>query len=143
MYLFLIKGFIVCKLTEMNRLVPFIILVCLGFNSNLEAQEVSFWDPYYGREHVQQELRLQRTYGGLLSNQWYDSRPLFGKKRQIWDKSIMLTVQNLETDLGFFCRLDQSFDSNMKIPLRLRLGTLDYVNKYEGKNPYAIFPYNN
>jgi hypothetical protein len=37
-------------------------------------------------------------------------------------------------DFGFFCKLELKQEQQSIIPIRFRLGTLDYVNKYERKN---------
>jgi len=35
-------------------------------------------------------------------------------------------------ELGFFCKLDLKLDKRMSLPLRFRLGNLEYVNRLEG-----------
>jgi hypothetical protein len=37
---------------------------------------------------------------------------------------------------AFFCRMEASLDKKVKIPLRFRLGSLDYVNSLERKPGY-------
>lgn len=46
---------------------------------------------------------------------------------------ISITPDFYNSQLGIICKKEWLVEKNIKIPFRFRLGSLDYVNKLEGK----------
>ncbi len=66
----------------------------------------------------------------------YDKRIQIPKKFNLQEFS---ELRNYNDKLGFFCKKELEFERITTIPIRFRLGSLDYVNWMEGK-PNAIKP---
>ncbi len=52
---------------------------------------------------------------------------------QKFQGSSMISPDYYTRHFGFFCQKELGFEKTTKIPLRFRLGSLEYCNKLEGK----------
>jgi hypothetical protein len=47
--------------------------------------------------------------------------------------SVVVKPDFMSAKQGFICRQEWKFEKKIRVPVRVRLGSLEYVNKMEGK----------
>lgn len=66
------------------------------------------------------------------------------QKTEIFKKNISLNItpSSATRNFGFFCRAELKSDAVLKVPIRFRLGSLQYCDYMEGKNQYEVLRQN-
>jgi hypothetical protein len=124
----------------LERLVVFVVVLILFFNGEIFSQTKV------------QNINIQANYSPLLDRFVvnHNSPKSFQKKSfdfliKSYQNPLKISIQqaipvSLYCDrLGFICRKEMEFQKITSIPLRIRLGSLDYVNYLEQK-PNSLKP---
>jgi hypothetical protein len=93
------------------------------------------------RHFENNEIQASNHYKGdlLINNE--PLRPLVPSALPFG--TAMISTNFMIQNLPFFCKKEFLFEKTTSVPLRVRLGSLDYVNKLEGKeNHWSVVPGN-
>ena len=132
-----------------KRIFSFLVVLILLYSSNISGQE----------KNVENFLKnattrpFKRQMPGYLTpglkfskNYFTQPAPSSGNSSYKWNgittslnSSFSPKVFSLQ-QLSFFCRKEWQFEKATSVPLRLRLGSLEYTNYLEQK-PNALHPY--
>jgi hypothetical protein len=117
------------KSNKYHHLFLSIICLCLLQVPNLNSQDVSY-------ESI---LKQGELYPLLQTENQTSLLSAHPNVSVILRKPMDFKLNNYVDHLSFFCKLEVKTDRKAQIPVRLRLGTVDYVDKLEMKIPGLLF----
>lgn len=118
-----------------QRIREFLVVGMLIFSAELFSQQsadndlVTLIIPPGNRFGAGKALGSQKKPVPLA---WNAFRPGLQKKPVLLRQP--LPADHYTRQLGFFCRNEWQLDKKTLLPLRFRLGSLEYTNRMEGKN---------
>ena len=78
----------------------------------------------------------------IYSNEMANSFAFSPNKQNSFLIPVQIPANFYVTQLGFVCKKEWKFESATKLPLRFRLGTIQYCDWLEGKKGASVSPLN-
>jgi hypothetical protein len=121
---------------KMKRFIKIIIVMLLVARGNAFSQEKLVHllkDVPVNKSSVSFPYSTPLVISGLLPG-YNEKAPL----TRSYIISQMLLPDQYTRNFGFFCQKELQIEKTTKIPIRFRLGSLDYCNKLEGKQLFNM-----
>ena len=111
-----------------NRRKYFLVFLLLMFSAKGFSQRnsLSIWNMNSDSTHIHNKT----------SRFIFSSSKLLVKNPKNFVLGGICSPETYKMGLGFFCKKELEFDRITPLPMRFRLGSLEYVNKLEGKGLY-------
>ena len=131
-----------------ERIFSFLVVLILLCSSNIFAQDKNVENflknttvkPFsqLAAGHLTDSLKFSKNYfsqPGSFSGSIYKLAQTIASTKPIFSKNVFN-----KGELSFFCRKEWQFEKATSVPLRVRLGSLEYTNYLEQK-PNALRPH--
>lgn len=111
-----------------------VVLIIVGYSVMLQAQTLATYT-LLPKADLQLNVTLP-TFSSLTTIEKETpirsiKEELLGKK---WDRNYAYQYDNL----AFFCKIEVKLEKQTKLPIKFRLGEVNYTERLEGK-PYSVF----
>jgi hypothetical protein len=112
------------------KIIGFLFLFLL-LNGGMFAQSAIISEMFNAKNLTSFRVQLKET---VNLNLGLRSIPIIEEKEEFSDQTyISIPKAYCYDDLALFCKLEVQLDKAFKMPIRIRLGNLAYVNYLEGK----------
>jgi hypothetical protein len=131
-----------------QRVFCFVVVLIFFFNGEIFSQgkpvllklPIKYYTPayYYSEKQVQLNYNSNDTIKFTRTKK-YDSPGLVNSRQPVILSGPILSPSYYTTQIGFFCKKELQLEKITALPIRVRLGSLAYVNYLEQK-PGAVKP---
>ena len=116
--------------------IKFILVVLLTLNGKIFSQQhlTDSSHLFYKAGNIIHTLNTDRNFYQVFPMPNIVKKNYNGNTQHtLFSKITLISPDFYQCNLGFFCRKEIQLEKKTSVPFRFRLGSLDYVNKLEGK----------